>query len=209
MNKRWTMAEKKLLSTLLHLTDEEISKQIPGTTRIIVQAARKRFNLIKPIESGRFKKNGAPWNKGIAYNAGGRSINTRFKKGQPPPTAFRKFGDVFSIPDGTGKVYMFIKLPENRQYPYGRYVWEQATDEPLTKNDMIRFRDGNPLNCSFGNLEKVSRSQNAIRNANHKKAGEELKKTWAVVKTYEDYGLTPPYKFRSKRKSTTGKPASI
>jgi len=200
MSKRWTMVEKKLLGTLLHLTDKEISEKIPGTSAVTIAAARKRFGLLKPIDSGRFKADQAPWNKGINYDAGGRSVETRFKKGQAPPTMFRNIGDVFSIPDGTGKVYMFIKLKEHRQYPYGRYVWEQATGKKLSTNEMIRFRDGNPQNCLISNLEKVTRAQNAIRNANHKKAGEELKKTWAVVKTYEDYGLTSPYKFRSKRK---------
>src|ERR1044071_10088416 len=110
MSKRWTMAEKKLLSILLHLTDKEISEKIPGTSRVTIAAARKRFGLLKPIDSGRFKADQTPWNKGINYNPGGQSIQTRFKKGQPPPTAFRNIGDVFSIPDGTGKIYMFIKL---------------------------------------------------------------------------------------------------
>jgi hypothetical protein len=78
MNKRWTMAEKKLLGTMLHLTDKEISTKFPGTTPTSVGAARKRFGLLKPIDSGRFKPEQAPWNKGTNYNAGGRSIETRF-----------------------------------------------------------------------------------------------------------------------------------
>lgn len=200
MSKRWTMAEKKLLGTLLHLTDKEISKVIPGTTSITVGAARTRFGFIKPVESGRFKSERTPWNKGKSYQAGGRSKETQFKKGSSPANAFRNIGDVFSIPDSTGKTYKFIKLKTNRQYPYGRYVWEQSTGENLTKNDMIRFRDGNPLNCEFDNLEKVTKAQHALRNANRKKAAESLTTTWGVVKTYEDFGMTPPYKFRSKRK---------
>lgn len=202
MSKSWTMSEKKLLATLLHLTDKQISEKIQGTTARTVNAARKRFGFIKPIESGRFKPNQSPWNKGKSYQAGGKSKETQFKKGQPPPTAFRKIGDVFSIPDGTGKTYMFIKLKHHRQYPYGRYVWEQNTGEQLTKNDMIRFRDGNPMNCEFNNLEKVTRAQNAVRNHNRKKAAASLTTTWGVVKTYEDYGMTPPFKFRSKRKAS-------
>lgn len=194
------MAEKKLLGTLLHLTDKEISENIPGTSAITIAAARKRFGLMKSIESGRFKPEQSQWNKGKNYQAGGRSKETQFKKGQPPPTAFRNIGDVFSIPDGTGKTYMFIKLEHHRQYPYGRYVWEQATGQQLTKNEMIRFRDGNPLNCELNNLEKVTRAQNAMRNQNRQKAAASLTTTWGVVKTYEDYGMTPPYKFRSKRK---------
>lgn len=196
------MAEKKLIATMLHLTDKEISKKIPGTTSVTIAAARKRFGLLKPIESGRFKKDGKPWNKGQRYQAGGRSKETQFKKGQPPPTAFRKVGDVFTIPDGTGKVYKFIKLKEHRQYPYGRYVWEQTTGEKLTSNEMIRFRDGSPLNCEFNNLKRVTRAQNANLNHNREKAAKSLTIAWGVVKTYEDYGMTPPYKFRSKRKAS-------
>jgi hypothetical protein len=193
------MAEKKLLGTMLHLTDKQISARFPGTTPTSVGAARKRFGLLKPIDSGRFKPKQAPWNKGTNYNAGGRSIETQFKKGVTTKPV-RKLGEVFPITDGTGKVYLFIKLKNQRQYPYGRYVWEQATGEKLTSNELITFKDGNQQNCSFGNLKKITKRENAIRNHNPKKAGAELKRTWAVVKTFEDFGLTPPYKYKSKRK---------
>lgn len=201
MNKRWTMAEKKILATMLHLTDKDISKKFPGTTSISIGAARKRFGLLKPIDSGRFKSKQTPWNKGTNYQAGGKSKETQFKKGSKPPK-FRQVGEVFTIVDGTGKPYMFIKLSHHRQYPYGRYVWEQATGEKLTKNFVIRFRDGNPANCAFVNLEKLTKGQNAIRNANRKKAAASLTSTWGCVKAFEDYGLTPPFKFRSKRKAS-------
>lgn len=194
------MAEKKLLGAMLHLTDKEISAKIPGTTPTSVGAARKRFGLLKSIDSGRFKPKQAPWNKGTNYNAGGRSVETRFKKGVPVKPV-RKFGEVFPIVDGTGKTYLFIKLQNHRQYPYGRYVWEQTTGEKLTRNELITFKDGNQQNCSFDNLRKITKAQNANRNRNRKKAAESLKLTWGVVKTYEDFGLTPPYKYKSKRKA--------
>lgn len=195
------MAEKKTLETMLHLTDKEICKSFPGTSAVSIGAARKRFSLLKPIDSGRFKATRAPWNKGKSYNAGGRSKDTQFKKGTKPPK-YRHVGEVFSIIDGTGKTYKFIKLAHQRQYPYGRHVWEQTTGEILTKDFVIRFRDANPLNCAFENLEKLTKGQNAIRNANRKKAAESLTSTWGCVKAFEDYGLTPPYKFRSKRKAS-------
>lgn len=201
MSKRWTMAEKKLLGTLLHLTDKEISAMFPGTTSTSIGAARKRFGLLKPIESGRFKSSQTPWNKGKNYNAGGKSVETRFKKGSKPPK-YRRVGEVFTIVDGTGKPYQFIKLATHRQYPYGRYMWEQTTGEKLTTNELITFRDGNPQNCSFNNLQKITKAENANRNHNREKAAKSLTTTWGVVKTYEDYGMTPPYKFRSKRKAS-------
>jgi hypothetical protein len=186
---------------MLHLTDKEISKRFPGTSAVSIGAARKRFNLLKPIESGRFKATQSPWNKGKSYNAGGRSKDTQFKKGTKPPK-YRQVGEVFSIVDGTGKKYMFIKLENHRQYPYGRYVWEQHTGEELTKDLVIRFKDNNPTNCTFDNLEKLTKGQNAVRNANRPKAAQSLTTTWGCVKAFEDYGLTPPYKFRSKRKAS-------
>lgn len=195
------MAEKKLLGTMLHLTDKEISAKLPNTTPTSIGAARKRFGLLKPIESGRFKSDQTPWNKGKNYNAGGKSVETRFKKGSKPPKC-RQVGEVFTIVDGTGKAYQFIKLATHRQYPYGRYVWEQTTGEKLTRNELISFKDGNPQNCAFDNLQKLTKAQNANRNHNREKAAQSLKTTWGVVKTYEDYGMKPPYKFRSKRKAS-------
>jgi hypothetical protein len=200
MNKRWTMAERKLLATMLHLQDKEISARFPGTTPTSICATRKRFGLLKPIDSGRFKSDQKSWNKGKSFQAGGRSKDTQFKKGAKPPK-YRQVGEVFGIPDATGKTYRFIKLAHHRQYPYGRHVWEQTTGQTLTRNDVIRFRDGNPLNCEFGNLERITKAQNAFRNANRKKAAESLKTTWGVVKAYEDYGMKCPYKFKSKRKA--------
>src|SRR5687767_14225710 len=101
MSKRWTMTEKKLLSTMLHLTDNEISAKFPATTPTSIGAARKRFGLLKLIDSGRFKADQTPWNKGTNYNAGGRSVETRFKKGMKQPKC-RQVGEVFTIVDGTG-----------------------------------------------------------------------------------------------------------
>lgn len=195
------MAEKKLLGTMIHLTDKEICAKFPGTTSTQIGAARKRFGLLKPIESGRFKSDQTPWNKGKNYNAGGRSVETRFKKGSKPPKC-RRVGEVFTIIDGTGKPYQFIKLATHRQYPYGRYVWEQTTGEKLTKNELITFRDGNPQNCSFDNLQKITKAQNANRNHNRKKAAESLAKTWGIVKAFEGFELKSPYKFKSKRKAS-------
>lgn len=197
--KPWTHPELKKLSQHLHLTDKQLGEMF-GRPATAVEAARMRHGLVKSKDQWNWQKGNQPWNKGIKYNAGGKSIDTRFKKGQAPPNAFRNIGDVFTIVDGQGKPYQFIKLKHNRQYPYGRYVWEQHHGQDLLKSEVIRFKDGNPANCSIENILKVSRSENVRMNSNREKASEEMKKTWAVIKTFEDFGLTPPYKLRSKRK---------
>lgn len=170
--KSWKLTELKFIKDNLHLTDAELAKHfnVPTTT---ILGTRKRHKIFRP--NGRFKKGKAPWNKGISYHAGGNSSTTQFKKGSPPPTAFRNIGDVFQIPDATGKVYSFIKLAHHRQYSYGRYVWEQHNKEQLTKDDMIRFKDGNTQNFSIDNLVKVTRKENALKNANREKAAKSLR----------------------------------
>jgi hypothetical protein len=197
--KSWKLTELKFIKHNLHLTDAELAKHFSVNVTTI-QGTRRRHRILRDSD-GKFKKSQASWNKGINYNAGGRSVETRFKKGQKPPNSFRNFGDVFQIIDGKDKPYLFIKLPCNRQYPYGRYVYEQQTGIKLTKDEVIRFKDGNTINCAFENLMKVTRRENIIMNSNRVKASQSMKSTWAVVRTFEDFGISCPYKLKSRRKA--------
>jgi hypothetical protein len=194
----WTLKEVRFIKQNLHLTDKELG-EILGRSAKSVKGVRFRNGLIRPKDQWNWRAGNKPWNKGIKYNAGGRSIETRFKKGQPSPNARRMY-EVFTMADGNGETRMFIKLPHNRAYRYSWYVYEKHTGEKVGKGELIRFKDGNNKNFSPENLIKVTRAENVRMNANRKKQGEGLKKTWAVVKTFEDFGLTPPYKFRSKKK---------
>lgn len=182
----------------LHLTDDQLAAKLGRDVRSI-KNARWRYRIKKQENRGSFKKGSIPWNKGRAYYAGGRSMQTQFKAGHKKPGE-RPLYTVFERGEH-GKKHLFIKIPGNRHYPYSRYMWETKTGKKLAKNEIIRFKDGNPLNCSFKNLLKMTRAENAEKNINRSKAGETLRKVWAVVKTFEDFGLTPPYKFKSKRKS--------
>lgn len=201
VHRDWKLSEVKFLKQHPHLTDKQVG-EILHRSFTSIQAGRRRYGLVKPKDAGQFKKGSTPWNAQLTYNPGGRSVQTRFKKGNIPATAFRQVGDVFEIPDATGKVYKFIKLEHHKQYPFGRYVYEQHNGIKLTKNDVIRYADGNPLNCHIENLHRLTRSESLRLNHNRQKASESLKKTWAVVKTFEDFGIEcREYKFRSKKKA--------
>jgi hypothetical protein len=197
--KSWKLSELKFISNNLHLSDKELADHF-SVSESSVDGTRQRHKIFRPTD-GRFKKGKKTWNTGISFNAGGRSIQTRFKKGGTPPNAFRNVGDVFTIIDRNGKPYQFIKLEYHRQYPYGRYLWEQHFGQKMSKGDLIRYKDGNPANCTIENIEKISRKENVLRNTNRRKAGQSLKETWGVVRAFEDYGLKPPYKLKSKRKT--------
>jgi hypothetical protein len=195
----WKTSDLKRIKENIHLTDKAMGEHF-GVPTSTVAGCRKRHGLMKGIESGRFKKGQEPTNKGQKMTAEKyrKCSRTMFKKGQTPANAFRKMFDVFAEKEH-GRERLSIKLPHNRHYPYNRYVWEQKTGEKLTAGDVIRFKYGNPLNCEFSNLLKVTRQENIKMNSNRKKAAESLKKVWGSVKAFEDYGLTPVYKFRSKR----------
>lgn len=202
--KKWTLRELKQMKEGISTTsDVQFAEQFNTTVRK-VRAARKRHGILRDKTEWHWQKGNPPFNKGLkiadwmSKEGQDRIKATQFKSGMPVKPA-RPIGTVFSIPDATGKVYLFIKLKDNRQYPYGRYVYEQTNGVKLTKNDVIRFIDGNTQNCDPANLQKVSRGENIRLNSNREKASASLKITWGVVKTYEDYGITPPFKFRSKR----------
>lgn len=198
MRQYWTMKDLKFLQNNQHLTDKQLAK-ILSRSLSAIKNARVKYNCARRKNSGCFAKGATPWNKGKHYNAGGRAKETQFKKGSRPANE-RPMYEVFERVDD-GKLQKFIKLPANRQYPYGRYVYEQIFGK-ITPNDVVRHKDGNPMNCEQSNLMKVTRAQNARMNANRAKAGQTLKKVWAVVKTFEDFGLEcREYKFKSKRKS--------
>lgn len=194
----WTIKDLNYLKANLHLTDNQLAVALNRDKQSIGNA-RWRYGLKKQENRGCFKQGFTPWNKGKEYNAGGRSVQTRFKTGHKKPNE-RPLYTVFGQRDAK-RMYLFIKLPHCRNYPYGRYVWEQKTGRRLKPGEVISFRDGNQLNCDFKNLIKVTKAEMAAKNIDREKGADSLRKVWAVVKTFEDFGLTPPYKFRSKRKS--------
>lgn len=203
--RHWQLKDIRFIRANLHLSDKELAEKYDVTITAL-KATRRRHNI--PRESdGRFKKGQAAFNKGKKQSdfiSPEKLVNVKkgqFKKGQKP-SGSRPLGEVFSISDGTGKVYKFIKLPRHRQYPYGRYLWEQHFGQKLSKNQVVKFIDGNPENCALFNLTVMTRGEVMKNNTNRTKSADSLRKTWGVVKTFEDFGLTPPYKFRSKRKAS-------
>ncbi|NRO92861.1 HNH endonuclease [Lactobacillus helveticus] len=108
---------------------------------------------------GCFKKGTTPWNKGKHFKAGGRSVETQFKKGLVPHN-YRPIGTVVAHSDG----YRYIKIAEHKWQSYQRYLWEKVNHKKLKRNQIVLFLDGNRDNYKPDNLAAISRKELAIIN---------------------------------------------
>jgi len=112
------------------------------------------------VES-RFKKGIKPWNKGLHFQAGGRSSETQFKKGHLPGNHQRK-GTISIRKIKSGKHVRMIKVSgivdgQHKWIPYAVYVWEQANG-PIPEGMFPVHDDGDLLNDDPANLKITDRA---------------------------------------------------
>lgn len=114
---------------------------------------------------GSFKKGNIPWNKGLKNVTGFSS--TRFKKGIVPHNT-RKLHEVWVRNEKGGKC-KFTKT-ERGVERLSHYVYRKYHNKEVPKGYIIRYKDGDPMNCDITNLMCISRAENVKLNANRKKA---------------------------------------
>ncbi|CAB4127090.1 HNH nuclease [uncultured Caudovirales phage] len=118
-----------------------------------------------------FKKGNKPFNKGLkiedfmSKESIEKTKSTRFKKGQAPHNT-KEDGVIVSRKDKCGKTYLYIRESLGVWKLYQRHIWEQH-HEKLKNNEVVRFRDGNTLNCEISNLIMVPKSENMKLNTIH------------------------------------------
>lgn len=114
----------------------------------------------RPSPATQFKPGHKPWSAGKQIGTRGRAAETQFKPGTKP---------VNYCPVGTVKVnsegYQLIKVSDvGGQWERWKFLhaltWAFREGD-VPKNHVIRFRDGNRLNCNIENLECVTREQAA------------------------------------------------
>jgi len=152
------------------LTYTELAAALADAFGIAVTAGQIRTFVrnhhITCGRSGRFEKGNRSWNSGTKGQGLTGRNKTSFAKGNIPSNT-RELGAERISKDG----YVEVKVAE--QNPYTgcptRFkakhvvVWEQANGQ-LPPGMMLRFLDGNPLNCDPANLVLISRGENAILN---------------------------------------------
>ncbi|MBQ9364826.1 MAG: HNH endonuclease [Schwartzia sp.] len=119
---------------------------------------RHRHNLISGL-TGYFPKGGKPWNKGLHFQAGGRSKETQFKKGHRPHN-WREVGS--EIIDAEG--YTWLKLAEGDRRMKHVVMWEEYHHRKLPKGMKVIFADRNKQNFARDNLLAVTCAELAVMN---------------------------------------------
>lgn len=122
----------------------------------------------------RFPKGHVPWTLGRrGYDAGGRSHETRFRKGQMAGAAQRKWVPVGTeVRDSDG--YLKRKVADDRTVP-SRFNWKfvhlllwQEHNGPVPPGHAVVFRNRDRADIRIDNLELVSRAELIARNTIHR-----------------------------------------
>lgn len=149
-----------------------------GVSDTLVKCRLKHFGLIIPVEiieqrkrdsyikSGNIPVNkGKKWSEYLTPEQQEKSLRTTFKKGDIPHNAYNEIGKVVirAKKDGTEKYkYLCIKLGE--WVLYHQHIWVQHFGE-IPEKHVIRFKDGDPMNCDIQNLECVTMAENLRLNS--------------------------------------------
>jgi hypothetical protein len=188
----WTSAEISLLHSMYpHAHGEDVAAFLGRRTAKHVYAMAKRLGLHKTpeylqsqtagrIQRGRndprmaatqFKPGLVPWNKGTNYVAGGRSAETRFKKGERHGAAAENWVPIGSHrinPDG----YLDRKIRSDRVGSQNweavhRLVWKEQVG-PIPAGHVVVFRPGMRTTVleeiTPARLECIPRAELARRN---------------------------------------------
>lgn len=156
-------------------TAKEIASKL-GRTR---SAIKNRVNVLgiklpenireERIKKGMYRKGQTPFNKGkkltdfMSDEAISRVKESQFKKGQKPHNT-KVDNDVSIIKDKSGRSYKKIKTSDNCWELLHRKVWQEANGS-IPKNGVIRFKNGDTMNCELDNLELITLADNMKLNS--------------------------------------------
>lgn len=160
------MRELTLSNYSYHDHAETFNRRFPENPITITNVKTWRTNhQCFGNRKGYFPKGNVPWNKGTHYYAAGCE-RTWFSESHLPHNT-QEVGTVMIIKDHHGRSYYKIKtaMPKTWKFLHVK-VWEDHNG-PVPKGSMIRFFDGDSLNCDISNLYMITMRENAIMNHLH------------------------------------------
>ena len=171
--KRWTPEEDATLIELYKtLSAGDIAARI-GRSRPGVKNRVNQLGLKKPAgvtNPGCFVRGQHSWNKGLHYQAGGRSAETRFRPGQRIGVAaelYQPIGTERITKEGYCSRKINDDMPLHKRWrAIHILVWE-AANGPVPKGHVLSFINGDKLDCRLDNLQLITRRELMQRNTVH------------------------------------------
>ncbi|BES72193.1 hypothetical protein RE428_32110 [Marinobacter nanhaiticus D15-8W] len=169
---KWTAQQIEWLKALYPDTSNAQIANMLGRDLLSIRNKAVKLGLRKSDEymatnPGCFHAEQKPWNKGKRWVAGGRSGETRFKKGGKPHT-WNPVGHERLTKDGIWQRKVTDTGCTPRDYvAIHKLVWEEHNG-PVPKGHIVVFKDGNRENFDPANLECISRKENMRRNSVHR-----------------------------------------
>ena len=172
MGNKYNDKHLKFIKDNVRNTEKELVKMFNEKFDIkitvgILSNIKTKLGIRSGLVGGQFQKGQAPPNKGkkwdefMSINGQINSRKTCFKKGHIPKN-HRPVGSERVNVDG----YLEIKVAEPNKWKLKhRVIYEQYYGK-IPKGYKIIFLDGNKLNISVDNLEKISNNQSLIMNQN-------------------------------------------
>ena len=141
---------------------------------------KNKYKIHSGTHGGCFKKGQVPMNKGkkMSPEVYERVKHSMFHKGHTPVN-HRPVGSERINVDG----YTEVKVAEPNKWKLKqRFIYEEATGEKLTKNDIVIFLDGDRQNFDINNLVRMTRAELVRYNQDHLYGEEvEINKTAVLV----------------------------
>lgn len=174
-----TLREKRFIQrNYLNMSVKGMARKLDRSHSFVIGEI-KRLGLVIPkevIEKNkyltRFKKGYVSPNKGkrlkdcLSKDAIKRISSTWFKKGHLPHNSIgKKDGDISVRTDTkTGRKYKYIRRSLAKWYPLHQHLWEKKNGK-TPKGFVIRFKDGDSLNCKLSSLQLISMKENRVKNS--------------------------------------------
>lgn len=147
---------KNYLLPLPELTDAFNQAFSVTRTKDELNGFRKHLKL-KTGRSGSFPKGHVPANKG---KKGLTTANSASFKKNNIPHNYQPIGTEVITTDG----YIKVKIGHPRKWKHKHIlVWEKHNGS-VPKGHVIKFIDGNPLNCNIDNLMTITKSEHGVIN---------------------------------------------
>lgn len=188
--KRHTWTDEQTAFLQAHYADHRtawIAERLGLDQKQVYQKAnamglRKSYAFLASEQSGRlqnahhrgrqtqFRAGQTPWNKGLQWDSGGRSHETRFKPGHRGGIAaevYKPVGTERVSKDGYLERKIHDGMPLQRRWrAVHLLVWE-AANGPLPEGHAVVFRNGDKRDIRLENLELITRAELMRRNTRH------------------------------------------